>query len=306
MGNSYDGIILIDKGEGETSFEVVKNVRRILKIKKAGHAGTLDPFATGLLVVLLNQGTKLSPYIMSGEKKYRATIRLGIETETGDPTGCVTRTMSVPELQREYIKEKSQGFIGEIEQVPPIFSAVRHKGKRAYELARKGIKIDLEKRRVKIRCLEIISVDLPDVTIEVQCSSGTYMRSLAVDLGKQIGPGAHLKTLRRISSGSFTAEDAFNVKRAGIGLQRDILLDKIIPLREALPHMKETNVDNGMAKKIRNGYQPEWEEVVTRADLPVFEGHMKLVNEMELVAITKAHQLPDHNKRRLKILRVFN
>ncbi len=131
MRNPCDGIILIDKNGGETSFGVVKNIRKILNVKKACHAGTLDPFATGLLVVLLGQGTKLSSYLMSGEKTYCGTIRLGVETDTQDPTGQVIQTRPVPDIKPEDIKEKARGFIGEIEQVPPIFSAVRYEGKRA-------------------------------------------------------------------------------------------------------------------------------------------------------------------------------
>ncbi|MBW1861416.1 MAG: tRNA pseudouridine(55) synthase TruB [Deltaproteobacteria bacterium] len=307
MSKRYDGIILIDKNDGETSFGVVKRVRRILKVKKAGHSGTLDPFATGLLVVLLGQGTKLSSYLMSGEKLYRATMRLGIETDTQDPTGQVVQVRPVPDIKPEEIKEKAMEFIGEIEQVPPIFSAVRYGGKRAYELARNGIKIDLEKRKVKIHSLKIISVALPDVTMEVTCSSGTYIRSLASDLGKQLGPGGHLKDLRRLSSAPFTVKDALDSKHMGFTSSKSAYQDRIIPLLEAIPHLKEVRVDDRMAHKIRTGYQPEWEEVATRSDMPdYYKGYMKLVEGIELVAIMKVCHLLGDNKARLKITRVFN
>ena len=307
MGKSCDGIVLIDKNRGETSFDVVRRVRKVLKLKKVGHAGTLDPFATGLLIVLLGQGTKLSPYLMSREKKYRARLRLGIETDTQDPTGRILQRRPVPAFDLKTIKEHALGFIGEAEQVPPIFSAVRYRGKRAYELARKGIKLDLKKRKVTIRSLEIISVDLPDVTMEVACSSGTYIRSLAADLGKKLGPGAHLDALRRLSIGPFTLKDALNLEKVGQGQAERALQDRVIPLREAIPHLREVQVDDQLARKIRNGYQPQWEVLRKESPLPdVYEGEIKLVKEGALVAIMKVPQQTDHDGAGAEILRVFH
>jgi tRNA pseudouridine55 synthase len=141
-----DGVLLVDKEEGLSSFDAVRRVRRILGVKKAGHAGTLDPFATGLLVILLGQGTKLSPFLMTGRKRYLATLRLGIETDTLDLTGQVVRTRPVPALGPEEVLEKTHLFLGDVEQVPPSFSAVKHEGRRAYELARQGIFRCLEKK----------------------------------------------------------------------------------------------------------------------------------------------------------------
>ncbi len=305
MGNSCDGIILIDKQEGKTSFDVVKAIRRLLKIKKVGHAGTLDPFATGLLIILLGQGTKLSNYLMAGDKAYQATMRLGVETDTQDLTGRVVKRCLVPEFEPESIGKVALRFVGEIEQVPPLFSAVNYRGKRAYELARKGIKMDLQKRRVKVHSLAITSVHLPDVTMEVTCSRGTYVRSLAADLGKELGPGAHLKSLRRLCSGPFSVKDALSLENVE-HLSRDRLVpQRIIPLHEALPDMKQAKVDSRMAQRIRNGHQPGCEEVAM-VDLPrSFEGYMKLVEGEGLVAIAKVHPLLE-NKALLKIMRVFN
>ena len=277
MGNPYDGIILIDKDGGESSFDVVKKVRRILALKKVGHAGTLDPFATGLLIVLLGEGTKLSPYLTAEDKVYQATMRLGVETDTQDLTGRVVMRSRVPEFGLESIRRMATEFVGEIEQFPPLFSAINYKGKRAYEFAREGITIELQKRKVRVYSLEIVSVALPDVTMEVTCSGGTYVRSLAADLGKRLGPGAHLRSLRRLASGPFKVSDALNPEETG-SLSRDqILQEKKITLRDALPHMTEAQVDERMAQRIRNGYQPEWGEVSARADLPdFFEGYTKL------------------------------
>ena len=305
MGNPYDGIILIDKEEGKTSFDVVKGVRRLLKVKKVGHAGTLDPFATGLLIILLGQGTKLSNYLMAGDKAYQATMRLGIETDTQDLTGRVVSKGLVPEFEPESIRKVARRFVGEIEQIPPIFSAVNYRGRRAYELARQGIKVDLKKRTVIVHSLAITSIDLPDVTMTVTCSRGTYVRSLAADLGKELGPGAHLKCLRRLGSGPFRVEDALSLEKLAHLSQNRLVQQIRIPLDKALPDMKEARVDARMAQRIRNGHQPGCEEVAM-ADFPhVFEGYMKLVDREGLVAIAKVHH-PLDNKASLEIMRVFN
>lgn len=208
MVETWDGVLMVDKEEGETSFSVVRKVKRLLDVGKVGHAGTLDPFATGLLLVLVGQGTKLSPYLMAGEKTYLGTLTLGIETDTLDRTGRITAVKPVPELDPELVRERAKAFVGETEQTPPSFSALKVQGKRAYSLVRKGLPVTLEKRRVRIMELAILSLDPPDVTFRVVCSSGTYVRSLAADLGKELGVGAHLKALRRIAIGPYGVEDA--------------------------------------------------------------------------------------------------
>jgi len=305
-GDPYDGIILIDKNEGEISFDIVKRLRKILNLKKVGHAGTLDPFATGLLIVLLGQGTKLSRYIMAGEKRYLASIRLGVETDTLDPTGSVVRTKDVPILKPEEIKECILKFVGEIEQVPPTFSAVNVKGKRAYKLAREGVRIELPKKVVMIRSVEIISIDMPVITIDVLCSGGTYIRSLAADIGKRLGSVAHLSSLRRLSIGSFHVKEALD--SAQIRVAPDgVLADNLISLKDSLPDMKESHVNIDTAERIRKGYRPEWEEV---ADRNVFcdkhEGFIKLVNGSSLVAVMEVSRLSGNNKDWLKNIRIFN
>ncbi|MGD2124729.1 MAG: tRNA pseudouridine(55) synthase TruB [Desulfobacteraceae bacterium] len=307
MAYPHDGIVLIDKDEGESSFSVVKRVKRILGVKKAGHAGTLDPFATGLLVVLLGQGTKLSSYLMAGGKTYRATLRLGVETDTIDPTGRVVRTRPVPVFKPEYIKEKASGFIGEIEQVPPAFSALKYEGKRAYKLARKGIQVALRKRKVKIHHLEIISFDLPEVTILVACSGGTYIRSLADDMGKALGSGAHLRALKRLSVGSFSVKDALRSGEMELGPHESPLQDRIIALRDAIPDMEEAQVDAWTAQKIRKGYQPKYEDLHKELPLPDhYAGDMKLVKGTELVAIVKTSWDLNAGESWSKVVRVFH
>jgi tRNA pseudouridine55 synthase len=296
MGYPNDGILLIDKEEGETSFGVVKKVRSAFKDcrgLKVGHAGTLDPFATGLLIVLLGQGTKLSHFIMREKKAYLATLRLGIRTDTLDPTGCVLSTSPVPDLSLDFVRRKAQDFVGEVEQIPPIFSAIKYKGTRAYKLARKGTKIDLQKRTVTVYSLKVLSLDLPDILMEMVCSSGTYVRSLAADLGNQLGPGGHLKSLRRQASGPFKVQDAIISGVISSREGRDILKERVIPLAKALPGMREVEVSDIVAREIRRGRQQVFEALASGDMLPGVKAnedeHFKLVARGKLIAIVKAN-----------------
>jgi tRNA pseudouridine55 synthase len=303
---SPDGILLIDKEEGKTSFDAVRTIRRVLKCKKTGHAGTLDPFATGLLIILLGQGTKLSPYIMGGKKKYRAEIRLGIETDTCDPTGSVTKETPVPDLSAESIADAVNGFAGVIEQVPPVFSALKVNGQRAYKLARKGIGVELKKRKVTVYSIDFIDIRLPLITIDVSCSAGTYIRSLAVDIGKKLGTVAHLRNLRRLSSGLFNVENAVNLKELDL-CTGEALLKKVIPLHESLPDMRTVNLDNHLIEKVRNGYRPSWKEMTENIDLSgILKGYVKLVADSGLVAVMEVDRSSTLEKNWLKKLKVFN
>lgn len=301
------GILLIDKGEGETSAGIVRKVKRILDIAKVGHAGTLDPFATGLLIILLGQGTKLSSYLMDGEKRYQATIRLGIETDTLDLTGRVIQTRQVPAFSQETIEGEMGTFIGEIEQTPPAFSALKCNGQRAYRRARKGLAVDLKKRKVKIHRIEIGSMDLPDIGIDVICSRGTYIRSLAADFGKRLGTGGHLRTLRRLESGPFSVGDALNPETLVQGGAAEILRDRILSLADALPGMRTLHVDEQMAYRIRNGYQPVGEELGIGCGFSSAPfGRMKLLKGKELVAIIDVPPSGSRNQTPVRVVRVFN
>ncbi len=304
----FDGILLIDKNEGETSFDIVKNVRKVLNLKKVGHAGTLDPFATGLLIVLLGQGTKLFRYLMAEEKRYVASIKLGVETDTLDPTGRVVCTKDVPVLKPEEIKKRILKLVGEIEQVPPAYSAVNLKGKRAYKLARKGVSMELPKRTVTIRSLDILSIDMPVITIDVVCSGGTYIRSLAVDIGRHLDSVAHLSSLRRLSTGRFHVKDALNQERIRVAEQGTAFRNNVITLNDALPGLKESQVDVKTAEKIRNGYRPAWYEVADEKVLyDIQKGFIKIVNGPSLVAIMEISGFPgDRNGDWLRNIRVFN
>lgn len=308
MGHPLDGILLIDKRVGETSHEVVRRVKAAFRaqgLKKVGHAGTLDAPAEGLLIVLLGQGTKLFPYLASGTKRYRATMTLGVETDTMDTTGTVLRTRDVPPLSGEAIRTASGKFVGEIEQIPPAFSAVKVDGIRAYRLARKGLAPELKKRKVKIHELSVLSVALPDVTLDVICSGGTYIRALVSDMGREIGPGASLKSLRRLEIGAFRVEDGLASLR--VSDRTAALEDRVIPLRASLPHMAEIFVGEELAALIRNGRQPAWEECRLRESAGGrMPRHAKVVDEHGLVAIARVDWIEEVDHGRVRIERVFS
>lgn len=306
QGKSFDGILLVDKNEGETSSDVVRKIKKTVNVRKVGHAGTLDPFATGLLIVLLGQGTKLSPYLMPGRKRYRATIRLGVETDTLDLTGQIIRSRPVPDLDPWEIKECTLEFIGEIEQIPPIYSAVNLNGKRAYKLARKGINIELKKRSVRIYSIEIISIELPYITMEIECSGGTYIRSLAADIGEKLNTCAHLKALRRLASGSFNVIDAIDLKMSGDAELKHDIQKKIIPLRYALPDMEAASIDSSTAKKIKNGYRPDRKEVSFGTSSLENNDYIKILDGESLVAVIEMNHSNNKEGGWMKKIRVFN
>jgi tRNA pseudouridine55 synthase len=284
--NQRDGIIIVDKESGPSSSRVVETIKGLVGAKKVGHAGTLDPFASGVLIILLNQGTKLSPFVMAQDKIYRAALRLGIETDTQDITGRIIKTRSIGNLDQRTIQKKSREFVGIIKQVPPLYSALHYKGKRAYELARGGVDVELKEREVRIQYIEVLSVDLPTVWIEVGCSSGTYVRTIAADLGNSLGTGAHVTILRRLQSGPFHVDNACTLAQLAQLRSDGKLEEVVIPLREALKGMEEVEVSDAVARKIRCGQKPRRGEIGHQAASSSPMGaSLKAVMREELVAI---------------------
>lgn len=203
-----DSVYIINKPPGPTSFAQVANLRRLLGIKKAGHAGTLDPDASGILIVLTGQATRAAKFFEGLDKEYLAVIKLGITTDTYDLSGQVLSTSDVPVLSRAEIEKALSDFQGHIMQVPPAFSAIKKDGQPLYKAARQGIEVELVPRPVEIQRIDLKSIDLPEITISVKCSKGTYIRSLAFDLGKNLGCGAALAKLVRTAVGEFTLDRA--------------------------------------------------------------------------------------------------
>ncbi len=206
------GMLNIDKPHGMTSHDVVDVVREVARLRRVGHAGTLDLLATGVLVVCIGKATRLSEYVMEGSKEYLAHVRFGIQTDTYDAEGRIVSQQSVEGLDRERVESAVDVFRGEIQQIPPMYSALKHGGKALYELARKGVTVTRNARPVTIEELEILSWENPNLELRIVCSKGTYIRSLAHDLGQRIGVGAFLAGLRRSRVGTFTAADAVGMK----------------------------------------------------------------------------------------------
>jgi tRNA pseudouridine55 synthase len=223
-----DGALLVDKPAGCTSHDVVDRIRRRFGIKKVGHCGTLDPNATGLLIIVLGRGTKLSEKLMSDDKVYEGDIKFGVTTDSYDADGEVTATAPVPPLTLEQLNEAAASFIGDLQQIPPMVSAKKQGGVALYKLARKGIEVVREPRLVHIYNYRFTAYAEPLAKFRVACTKGTYVRSLAHELGQKLGCGAHLATLRRVTSGKWDVADALTLD-AVLALPSGELERRVIP-----------------------------------------------------------------------------
>jgi tRNA pseudouridine55 synthase len=233
------GVVLIDKPAGPSSFQMIRLIRRALGVKKVGHTGTLDPFASGLLVVCIGRpATRMIGQLMGGVKEYEAVLRLGIETDTHDPEGTIIAERPVGKLEIGPVEDCLANFVGEIMQVPPRFSALKHQGKPLYHYARRGIEVNKEARRVTIHSLRLVGLEENQLAIRVVCGKGTYIRSLAADIGHALGCGASLEALRRLRNGPFSVKEAL----AGEQLQLvdhalPLLLHHLLPVEDVLDHL---------------------------------------------------------------------
>ncbi|MBQ7288959.1 MAG: tRNA pseudouridine(55) synthase TruB [Clostridia bacterium] len=243
-----NGLILLDKPEGVTSFGAVAAIRRIFGEKKAGHTGTLDPMATGVLPVLLGSATRLSDYLLSADKSYVATMRLGVVTDTLDRTGTVLSKREVQVGEEDFLNAMSR-FRGEILQVPPMYSAIKQNGQPLYKLARQGVETERAARPVHIYEFTLLAHEAPDeYTVSVRCSKGTYIRTLCADLGEALGCGAILTALRRTSTGGFSITDCVTLE----GLQ-ERPQDFLLPLVRAVEHLPAVSVSEKQAIRFQNG-----------------------------------------------------
>ncbi|KAB2645295.1 MAG: tRNA pseudouridine(55) synthase TruB [Verrucomicrobia bacterium] len=219
---SLDGVLLVDKAPGMTSHDVVAIVRRALNTKKVGHCGTLDPLATGLLIIVLGRGTKIQDLLMAEDKEYAGTMTLGITTDSQDADGKLVETKPVPDLSREQLDSAFAKFHGDFYQMPPMVSAIKKDGVPLYKLARQGKVVERDPRFVHVYAHEIKDVRLPEIDFRVVCSKGFYVRTYAFDIGNELGCGAHLKSLRRTKSGKFTLEHSVTVEEIKTLDPRDI------------------------------------------------------------------------------------
>lgn len=250
----FNGILNVYKESGYTSNDVVARLRGILRQKKIGHAGTLDPAAVGVLPVLLGNATRLSEYIMDHDKTYRAGLLLGVVTDTQDMTGTVISRCESDLPGEEAVAEAVMSFVGEYEQLPPMYSAKQVNGKRLYELAREGKVVERKKVFVSIPAITVERIDLPEVTIDVRCSKGTYIRTLCHDIGKKLGPGASMKELTRTSAGGFSIDDAVTLSQIEAIASEGRISEKIVPVEELfLDCLRVRTLTAQAQKKLLNG-----------------------------------------------------
>jgi tRNA pseudouridine55 synthase len=297
-----DGFLVVDKPSGMTSHDVVSILRRTLQQKKIGHTGTLDPFATGVLPIALGEGTKAIPFLDESFKCYKAVMRLGISTDTLDFTGKVIAEREWTHVTPQMIFEVIPRFIGSILQTPPMFSALKRDGVPLYKLARKGETVVREPRRIEIQSLHIDSIELPYVAFTVSCSRGTYVRTLAEDIGEALGTGAHLTELRRVASGSFTLTLTKTLEEiASATGNRDQTC--LITLREALSHLPELFIEEPACKRLKNGIAPSLSDVESNSDTLTASGLVKIIFRDDLVAVCAS--VPSEAGT-LRIERVFN
>jgi tRNA pseudouridine55 synthase len=253
VNNAISGVLVVDKPVGLTSHDVVQIIRKGTNIRRAGHTGTLDPRASGVLVVLLGPAVRLSEYVSASDKRYQAVVRLGQSTDTYDSEGRITGGSSPVNITEDQFEAELKPFIGEIEQVPPPYSAIKVKGRKAYDMARDGEEFDLAPRTIHVYNLDLLEWAPPEAVVDVYCSSGTYVRSLAHDLGEKLGCGAHLVGLRRTKSGRFTLRDAVPLRKLRESFDAGNWYQYLIPAAEALSDWPALELNNEQVEAIRHG-----------------------------------------------------
>ncbi len=253
--NAISGALVVDKPVGMTSHDVVQAIRNGTNLRRAGHTGTLDPRASGVLVILVGPAVRLSEYVSASDKRYQAIIRLGGSTDTFDAEGSVTPTKNPVDVTEAQFEEALKTFVGEIEQTPPPYSAVKVQGRKAYEMAREGEPVDLAPRKITVHHLEVLEWTPPEVVIDVHCSSGTYVRSLANDLGVMLGCGAYLVGLRRTKSGRFSLRDAVPLRKLQEAFAAGNWYQYLIPAAEALGDWTAVELSPDEVEGVRHGHR---------------------------------------------------
>jgi tRNA pseudouridine55 synthase len=251
-----NGVLIIDKAQGPTSFDVVRQVRRLCRVRRVGHAGTLDPMATGVLPVAIGSATRLVEYMMAGDKTYQATLKLGASTDTQDSEGQVFEEKDWQHVDRAALDQAVSGFTGEISQLPPMYSALKKDGKPLYQLARQGIEVERQPRSVRIDSFEIDDFSPPFITFTVRCSKGTYVRTLCHDLGQVLNCGAHMTALRRVSCGRFDIPASHTLEELQALAEQGRPLPLLSPA-EVLADWPALTVAGAALGRLRDGVAPD-------------------------------------------------
>ena len=306
------GLLLVNKEKGMTSHDVVTRIREIFHLSRVGHTGTLDPKATGLLLILLGKATKLTPFLQRLDKTYRGKMVFGVSTDSLDEEGSLLEDKDASNLTKEKIEEILQKFVGKISQVPPMFSAVHFKGKRLYELARQGIKVERLPREVEIFWLNLLNFESgrhPEAEFELRCSGGTYVRSLCSEIGKLLGYGAYQSALTRLRIGSFSLESASTLSEIKNKVNEGEAEKSILSSAEALPHLPLLRVRQEAEKLIKWG-QPLYLAHLKEIPINLEKGDKVRLCSLDgrLLAVSVSLQNSSHfdkNKAGLKYLRVL-
>lgn len=253
-GRQVNGILLLDKPKGISSNKALQQVKHLFKAQKAGHTGSLDPLATGVLPVCFGEATKVSAFLLDADKKYRVTIRLGEKTTTADAEGEIIDSRPITGISESSIADVLPEFTGEQQQLPPMYSALKHQGERLYKLARQGVEVEREPRDITIYALSLVSIDLPLVELDVHCSKGTYVRTLAEDIGEYLGCGAHVVELRRSAVGVFDGEPvSMEVLRETAEQGVDALDQLLLPIDSALGNWADIHLSSDMEFYVKQG-----------------------------------------------------
>ena len=263
-GRPLNGLLILDKPKGESSNHALQTLKRLFNAAKAGHTGSLDPLATGLLPICFGEATKFSQFLLDSDKTYRVTAKLGIKTDTGDAEGEVIATCPISRVDEARLNSVLPDFMGSIDQIPPMYSALKHQGQPLYKLAREGIEIERKARQIKIYKLELLSFNDDEFELEVACSKGTYIRSLVEDIGEVLGCGAHVTILRRLQSGPFHSDQMHTLESieqllASGGFEAiDTLLQ---PMSASVSHLPEILLDEATAHYLKLGQSVQCPEI---------------------------------------------
>ena len=286
-----DGILVVDKPSGITSYQVVRKVKKLIGAAKVGHGGTLDPLATGVLPVFLNRATKLASFLTHGTKKYRATMKLGVETDTQDRDGRIIAESTALPHDPQHIIDVLNSLKGAGEQIPPMFSAVKFRGTPLYKLARKGISLERKARTIFIHEMTVLDIRLPYVTLEVTCSPGTYVRTLCADSGKKLACGAHLVELTRLQSGNFHLADSINLNQLHTVSQDNGLQDTLFSLSASFRDLPSVRVEKDLFTLLKKRRTLAVSRLNTTSLTPLQKGALLKVTSQEdnLIALVQSH-----------------
>jgi tRNA pseudouridine55 synthase len=280
-----NGILLLDKPSGLTSNAALQAVKKLYRARKAGHTGSLDPLATGLLPICFGEATKVSGFLLDADKDYRVTCKFGERTTTGDAEGEVLEQRPVEDLSEDRLREVMQGFLGDIEQIPPMYSALKHKGERLYKLAREGVEVEREPRQVTIHALELLTLTPPLAEIRVHCSKGTYVRTLVEDIGEALGCGAHVSGLRRLGVGPF--DDSHMIDMEGlqaVAAESEHALDQLLlPLESGLAQWPDVRLSSDAAFYLRQGQPVLVPKAPTAGLVRLYEGESRFLGVGEIL-----------------------